>query len=142
MYRDFEFEMMQIIRIETPRDMPYISSDVATHIVTKLKANDPELLDGFLKGRAEYVIHQIINRRDGSTRSHARQMAKRNKFTDAVKEFEKGNRVPLTDFLSIVHVVQNGARKNIGKMNREELVFVAEDYFTRAEYNQLHATFL
>lgn len=60
--RDFAAEMRAVIEAEAAGG-PYVSAVVAAHIVDKLRATDPELLDGWLQaGAVQFLRHAISQR--------------------------------------------------------------------------------
>ncbi len=140
--RDYIAEMRAVIDAETAGG-PYVSAVVAEHIADKLRATDPDLLDGWLHQNAVFLIRHTINLRDCSTRSRARVVAKRNVFGTAAKEFETtGNVTALAGWLGVVHVIEDGSRKHLSEMSAADLTFVAADYEERARDNAMHAAFL
>lgn len=79
--RDFAAEMRAVIDTAT-EGTPYVARVVAGEIVEKLRANDPDLLAGWLDAHAESLLWQAINDRDRSARAHA-------KASRHVAEFER-----------------------------------------------------
>lgn len=138
--RDFAVEMRAIIDAETSAS-GYMSRLVANDIVAKLEANDPELLDGWLRAHAETLIWAAINTRDRSLRTHARQTANAGRFAAAAEAAEDGDMEPLQGFLSVPYVVQDGSRKRLADLTKDDLLFVAARYDVRAKENALNAAF-
>lgn len=141
MSRNFAADMRTVIDAETAHG-PYVSAVVAAHIVEKLDATDPELLNGWLREQAVNFLRHAINLRDCSVRSHARATATRSVFRDAAEKAEAGDMEALGTFLSVVHVIEDGSRMRLAEMRRPELVYVAETYDRRAAENALQAAFL
>ena len=141
MSRNYVAEMRAVIDSETASG-PYISAVVAEHIVDKLRATDPELLQGWLDQQAVNFLRHAINLRDCSARSHARATAGRSVFKDAADAAEAGDPEALGSFLSVVHVIEDGSRVRLAEMRKPELLFVAETYDRRAAENALQAAFL
>lgn len=141
MSRNFAAEMRGVIDAETAGG-PYISAVVAEHIVDKLRATDPELLQGWLDQQAVSILRHAINLRDCSVRSHARATAGRSVFKAAADAAAAGDAEALGTFLSTVHVVADGSRVRLAEMRKPELQFVAETYDRRAAENVLQAAFL
>lgn len=139
--RNYRAEMAALIEQETASG-GYVSALVAEHIVRKLAAIDPDLLDGWLREQAAFFIRHTINLRDCSTRTRARHQARRAEFAAAAGKFAEGDKGAMTSFLSLVHVVEDGTRKKLAAMTAADLTFVAEDYDARASENAMHATFL
>lgn len=139
--RDFIAEMRAVIDAETANG-PYVSAVVAEHIVEKLSANDPELLDGWLHVQAVSLIRHAINLMDCSKRSHARTATRRGVFAKAVEEHEKGNAEPLVVWLNVPFPVEDGSRKRLAELTAADLKFVAAEYENRAAENALTAAFM
>jgi hypothetical protein len=139
--RNYAAEMRALLDAETASG-PYISAVVAEHICEKLRATDPELLQGWLDQQAVNFLRHAINLRDCSVRSHARATAGRSVFKDAADAAEAGDTEALGTFLATVHVVADGSRVRLAEMRKAELQFVAEAYDRRAAENALQAAFL
>ncbi len=139
--RDYVSEMRAIVDAETAHGA-YISRAVAATVVEKLRVNDVELLDGWLYQQAEQFVWQMINDRDRSTRSHARQTSGRSTFADDAKKHAEGNSVPLVRWLTVPFAVADGTRKQLGTMTAEDLLFVADTYDARAVQNRMTAAFM
>jgi hypothetical protein len=139
--RDFRAEMRAVIDAETAAGN-YVSGLVAEHIVAKLTETDPDLLDGWLHANAAFLVRHFINLRDCSTRTSARTQARRAQFAAAAGKFADGDKGPITSFLGLVHVVEDGSRKKLADLTADDLAHVADDYEHRAAENQMHATFL
>lgn len=139
--RDYAAEMRAAIDAETSGG-PYISAVVAAHIVEKLMATDPDLLDGWLHAGAANFIRLSINHRDSSQRTHARMTAGRSVFRRAAEDYQEGDDEALANFLGTVYVVENGSRVRLGEMHKPDLLFAADAYQSRAAENALQEAFL
>lgn len=140
--RDYLAEMRAVMDAETSEG-PYVSAVVAEHIVRKLRAVDPDLLDGWLNQMAVFMVRHSINLRDCSTRTRARVVARRQQFADDATAFERGDRAAMAGWLQVVHVVDaEGTRKRLAEMTAADLTHVADDYEARASENLMHASFL
>jgi hypothetical protein len=139
--RDYRADMRDVIDAETAAGN-YVSAIVAEHIVRKLAVTDPDLLNGWLYANAAFFIRHFINLRDSASRTSARTQARRLEFATAAGKFEKGDAAPLTSFLGVVHVVEDGSRKKLADLTAADLNHVANDYEARAQENALHAMFL
>lgn len=139
--RDFIAEMRAIIDAETSSG-PYISGVVAEHIVEKLRANDPELLDGWLNVQAASFLRHAINLRDCSARTYARTATRRGVFAKAAQEHEAGNSAPLVRWLNVPFAVEDGSRKRLADLTAADLDFAASTYEARAAENAMTASFL
>lgn len=141
MSRDYVGEMRAVIDAETSHG-PYVSAVVAEHIVEKLTATDPELLDGWLHAQAEFLIRHTINLRDCSVRSRARAVSGRSVFAAAAEQHDAGDSRALAGWLQVIHVVEDGTRKRLAEMTADDLAYVADDYGRRARENAMHEAFL
>jgi hypothetical protein len=123
--------------IERHTNVPtYQTRIVAQDIVSYLLANDPDLLHGWLRIRAADLLHEVINRRDRSRRARGAIQRKLKNFNDTLEEFVAGNEQPVRSFLSAPYVInQENDRKYLRDMNREDLVYVADEYSNRAAAN-------
>lgn len=139
--RDYAAEMRTLIDAETSGG-PYVSPQVAEHIVNKLRATDPDLLNGWLQAQAVNFVRHAINLRDCSTRSHARATSGRSAFAAAAELHEAGAADAMSGWLDVVHPLEDGTRKRIADMTAVDLLAVADDYDARARENGLHAAFL
>jgi hypothetical protein len=140
--RDYIAEMRAVIAAETGEG-PYVSAVVAGHIARKLAVTDPDLLDGWLRAMAPFLIRHVINLHDCSTRTRARTGARRQQFAEDANAFERGNRSAMSHWLDIRHVVDDdGTRKRLADMTAADLTRVADEYDSRATENAMHATFL
>lgn len=139
--RDFIAEMRAIIDAETASG-PYVSPLVAEHIVEKLRANDPDLLDGWLHVQAVSFVRHAINLRDCSKRTHARTATRRGVFAKAVEEHEAGNSEPLVVWLNVPFPMEDGSRKPLADLTSADLKFVAAAYEHRANENAMTAAFM
>lgn len=139
--RNYAAEMRAIIDAETA-GTSYSSPVVAEHIVTKLRATDPDLLDGWLHSQAEFFIRHAINLRDCSTRTHARTAARRQAFGSDAKRHAGGESTAMVAWLNVPFAVEDGTRKRLGDLTADDLTFVADTYDSRARENAMTAAFL
>jgi hypothetical protein len=139
--RDVAAEMRATIDAETA-GAPYISRVVAEHIVSKLRATDPDLLYGWLDEQAEHIVWQAINDRDRSTRAQAKERARRVLFAGAADDHAAGDSQALTMFLAMPFPVADGRRKLLADLTADDLKFVAAEYERRAHENAMTAAFL
>lgn len=131
--RNYVAEMRAVIDAETAGG-PYESPVAAQRIVAKLRATDPDLLNGWLDSQAEHFVWQAINDRDRSVRSRVRTQARRTAFANAAEAFQSGGgKQALTSFLRMPFVVEDGTRKALADMTADDLNFAADEY-ERAEH--------
>jgi hypothetical protein len=141
MSRDYAADMRAVIDAETSQG-PYSSPVVAAHIVEKLQATDPDLLNGWLHAQAVNFIRHAINLRDCAVRTHTRTAARRSVFAADSRAHEAGDESALSGWLGVVHVVEDGSRKRLAEMTKNDLGYVADDYGRRAAENALAESFL
>lgn len=141
MSRDYAAEMRALIDKEATGT--YASPLVARDIVEKLRANDPELLQGWLDDQAVNFVRHAINLRDSGTRTHNRVTASRSVFRKAAEAAEAGDDEELrTHFLNEVYVIGNGMRAPLRDMAADDLVFAADSFAKRAKDNVMREAFL
>jgi hypothetical protein len=142
MSRDYAADMRAVIDAETAAG-PYVSAVVAEHIVDKLRATDPDLLNGWLDSQAAQLLRHAINLRDCSVRSHNRATQGRSVFRDAAEAAAAGDIEPLrSHFLAEVYVVEDGSRIRLADMRKPELLYAADTFQARARRNQMQEAFL
>jgi len=138
--RNYVQQMRDLIDQEAVGE--YVSGVVAAEIVGKLKANDPDLLIGWLGAQAIALVHQAINERDRSRRTHARTAAPRSVFSAAAERHERGDVQPLYRLLDTHYAVnQENLRKPLANMNGGDLEFVSARYQERATDAAMEAAF-
>ncbi len=138
--RDFVGEMRAVIDAEATGT--YVPGVVATAIVEKLRATDPELLHGWLDAQAPQIIRHAINLRDSSQRTAARHSRPRSVFAADAEAAEAGEPERLAGWLGTRFTVEDGSRKPLAEMAKDELLFAGDTYEARARENKLTAAFL
>jgi hypothetical protein len=132
MTRDYGAELRALIDATRSRGT-YNSRQLANEIVANLLANDAELLDGWLRLRAEELVWGVINGIDRRERAVVQSNAKRIAAGEAVRDFEQGSIDGLKGFLDVFYVVDAEAtRKRLGDLKAADLGFVAEKYSSQA----------
>lgn len=139
MSRDFAAEMRAVIDAEATGT--YVPIAVATHIAEKLRQTDPELLAGWLDAQAEQILRHTINLRDCSQRTAARHSQPRSVFAEDAAAAEAGEPERLAGWLGTRFTVEDGSRKPLAEMGKDDLLFVADAYEARARENRLTAAF-
>jgi hypothetical protein len=138
--RDYVSDMRAVIDREASGE--YISGVVAVEIVGKLRANDPDLLGGWLDAQAVTLVHQAVNDRDRSLRARARTTGPRSVFAEAASRHERGDSSALESMLDAPYVVNaEDLRKPLGAMTSSDLTFVADGYRGRAASAAMEAAF-
>jgi hypothetical protein len=124
-------------------DGPFVSAVVASHIVDKLRATDPDLLRGWLDFQAVGILRDAISTRERSTRSHARTARGRSVFAAAAERDAAGDDAAMVRFLDVRYVVDdNDTRVRLADLHKPELLFAASDYRRQANENLLEEAFL
>lgn len=141
MTRDYVAEVRAIVDVETERG-PYVPAQVADKVVAWLQHHDPELLTGFLQSHAARLVRTMINDRDRSARTHARQHASRSVFRGALAQFVAGQYNALDQWLTIPIAVDGNVRKPLATLTAEDLQHAASRYRDHAQRNAMMATFL
>lgn len=134
--RDYAHDMREVIDAACSGG-GYKPPQLATEIVAKLRANDVELLDGWLQAQAEHFIWQMINDIDRSRRTHARYAGPRGAFADAAQQYSNGQAGALRDFLTLRFTVADGSRPELAALTAADLTYVADDYERREQKNAL-----
>ncbi len=137
--RNFSSEMTAVIEKYTPVG-DYIAAEVATKIIDDLSAEDPALLDGWLRDSATALLtHHIGQRR----RAHLRAATVRRTvglvFGEAAEQYSASVAAGAPDasvfsvFEERLIVNGNYTARKIGQMRREDHLFVARQFGRRAE---------
>jgi hypothetical protein len=135
--RDYAGEMRRLIDQETVGT--YVPGIVATRIVDRLRAEDPDLLVGWLHRQAATFVREAINRRDSSLRTRARYHTPRSVFrADAVS----GDPERVRRWMDVRFTVEDGMHMPLRDMTKANLEFVAATYELRARGSWLQKTFL
>ena len=139
--RNYALEMRAVIDEATGQG-PYVPRQLATEIVEKLRANDDELLNGWLDEQAEHFVWQAINDRDRSVRAHARVHSRRRAFGIAAEKHQAGEKEALRDFLGMRFTVEDGSRRALAVLGADDLTFVAATYEQRERENAFMKVFM
>jgi hypothetical protein len=139
--RDYLAEMGTAIDEAVP-DGDYTAPLVAADLVDRLRADDPELLVGWLNLRAAVVLADVIARRSNSKRQAARVFAPRRAFAEAARGFEaSGEAVVLRPFAFEYVVDAANTRRAVAQMTARDCQFVADRHEETARSARLEASF-
>lgn len=105
---------------------------VATDLVATLRAEDSDLLEGYLLARAPSLLREEISARWRSDRARARRNLGRSQFSEAAKAFENGDAAAMAIFATRFCIGER-AWKPLGEMTGPDHLFVAESYFHNAK---------
>lgn len=110
------------------------TSVVAAEIASKLRAEDPDLLSGWLDLNAEQFITRFLGDQARSRRSHAVSSRPRSAFARAAERFASGDREPLYSIFSDTTFVvdEEKTHKSVGSMTKADHLFVSNDYGQQA----------
>jgi hypothetical protein len=153
--RNFSGEFNAVVEGFLPAG-DYIAAQVAAAVLGHLRRHDPELLAGYLDERAEALVTEELSHRRRLAAKAALAQAPRGLFRAAVAGFEGhlaeraaglaagtlgGDPVPLSVFAQ--HLVVNGRNlaRPIGRMTRRDVLYVAEQYASRARSAELENAF-
>lgn len=132
--RDYLAEMSALINAVLP-DGDYVAPVVAHDLVEKLRANDTELLTGWLDVRAEVTMTAYISDRIKNRRNASRESAARTAFASAAERFSAtGDGPAMREALvqrpfDAEHVVNESLlRRKVGEMTGVDHTFVANEY--------------
>lgn len=144
MSRDFTVEMRALLDRHLAGDEPYNAATIASKLVSQLRAQDPDLLAGWLDERAEEILRDAIARIDASSRGHARATGGRQAFAHAFRDHDAGQDPDaMQRFLDSRWTVgEDQLRKTLRSMTRADCVQVAEAYEDRARRNGMQAAFM
>lgn len=125
--RDYLAEMHAVLTAaisdtETPNPV------VAQDIVDKLRANDPDLLNGWLHLRAAAIVCEHLGRIDHSERRHTRAVAAGRAFAEAAARHEAGEADAMAGFEARYVINDDGARRRVADMTGPDHLFVAGKY--------------
>lgn len=138
--RNYAQEMRELIdKMATGEYAPPL---LAAQLVNRLRAEDPELLAGWLDDQAVQFLRHAINLRDAAIRTHNRRVQSRSVFSGAVAAYQGGDRYALVGFQEEHYSVASGAKKPFGQMTHEDLLYAAEAYKQRKDQNALQEAFL
>jgi len=120
MERDYLAEMQTVIDAETAKP-GYVAPLLARDIVEKLRANDPELLAGWLDLQAVDILREVINRQDRSARARTAFGATRAAFRQvaedaAAADTPDGARRVVADWLERRETLADGRHIPLGDM--------------------------
>jgi hypothetical protein len=140
--RNYASDMRAVIDAETGEGS-YAAPIVAEHIVAKLRATDPELLNGWLQEQAVNFLRHAINLRDCSVRTHNRLTARRSVFREAREALENGDPEPMrSNFLGEMYLTEDGTKVPLREMRKAELTYAADDFAARVRDNAMREAFL
>lgn len=136
--RDYLAEMDKKIADATA-GTEWIAPVVAAKLHADLLADDPELLDGWLRAIAPEVLRQAIGNRSRAARLAARHGAKPRAFAAAA---EAGDTAALVGMFAVDYVVApDRTRKRAGDMTGPDHEYVAGEYADTANTARLLAAF-
>lgn len=140
--RDYMGDMRRYVDAATDGSGPYHPRVVASDVITRMRVEDPELLNGWLHVGAEHFVWQMILDRDRSRRSHTRHASPRREFANASASAAAGDYDPLRGFLNMPFSVEDGSRRRLRTLRGDDLRYVASNYQAIAHRNAMMSAFL
>lgn len=141
MSRDYLTDMNEAIEQAIP-DGDYTAPLVAADLVDRLRAEDPDLLSGWLELKAAVFLADAVARRSNSRRQAARVAAPRRAFAEAARSFSAdGDATVLRPFAAEYVVDEDNTRRTVARMTAEDCRFVAGRYDETARQAKLEASF-
>lgn len=139
--RDYLADMNAAIEDAIP-DGDYTAPLVAADLVERLRAEDPDLLTGWLELKAAVFLADAVARRSNSRRQAARVGAPRKVFAEAARSFAgSGDATVLSPFAAEFVVDEENTRRTVARMTAEDCRFVAGRYDETARQAKLEASF-
>lgn len=142
--RDYNLEFQRFAARFIP-DSDYVLAVVADRVVKVLAAEDPDLLDGWLRLNAANFVTQFLGDQDRAARNRRNAESPRRAFSSAAKEFAAGDATGLGRIRSLFDerfvVNQDNVRRRLGDMTAADHLFVAGEHTRRANTAKLEAAF-
>jgi hypothetical protein len=138
--RDYAAEMHAVVDAElaAPQIMvPLLAKD----LTEKLRADQPDLLAGWLDAQAPQALADYIGRRLSSCRALARIHGRRTAFGAAAERFEAGDTSAVADWLA-THYHGPRGQQHLGAFDHADLEYGRDAYAERAASNGFEAAFL
>lgn len=128
MSRDYLTDMNEAIE-ETIPDGDYTAPLVAADLVDRLRAEDPDLLTGWLELKAAVFLADAVARRSNGRRQAARVAQPRRAFAEAARSFaDTGDAAVLRPFAAEYVVDAENTRRTVAQMTGTDHLFVADRY--------------
>lgn len=141
MSRDYLADMNEAIENAIP-DGDYTAPLVAADLVDRLRAEDPDLLTGWLELKAAVFLADAVARRSNSKRQLARVGAPRRAFAEAARSFgSDGDAVVLRPFAAEYVVDEENTRRAVAQMTGADHLFVAARYEDTEKRAKLEKSF-
>lgn len=142
--RDYPAEMTALIE-EATTGSDWVPALVAEKLIDRLKADDPDLLNGWLHTLAPQLLTDAISTRERSARTTARRRAGARAFEAARQAAESGNADALTVFsgsFAVTFVISDDdTRRRVADMTGADHKFVAAGYAREANTAKMLAAF-
>lgn len=136
--RDYRADMDEVLRLKVPASN-FIPAVTAAEVVAWLRANDPDLLAGWLDVVAVPIITERISRHLRAERSRAGASARARAFSEAADMFETSGDRSVFDTLHPVN--DSNLRKRVRDMTRNDHLYVADQYQMTEHTARLEAAF-
>jgi len=140
--RNYLTDMSAAIEAATPDGADYIAPLVAADLVERLRAEDPDLLHGWLDLKASVFLADVIARRSNSKRQTARAAAPRKAFAEAAERFQETHDPIVLSPFAFEYVIDDAnTRRTVARMTALDCRFVAERYEDTARSARMEASF-
>ena len=125
--RDYSADMLAVLADALPNG-DVVLPVVAAELAGKLRANDPDLLAGWLDLHAEHVLTDVLGMRLRSGRARHRAQAGASAFAEASAARDAGDGEALSVF-DLRYVVGDDNRwRRLGEMTAVDHLYVADHY--------------
>lgn len=140
MARDYPAEMTALIE-ESTQGSDWVPALVAEKLIDRLKADDPDLLNGWLHTLAPQLLTDAISMRERSIRTVTRRRASARAFGKASEAAESGDLTEIGSFAVTYAIDDDNTRRRVADMSGADHQFVASDYTRKAKRSQMLAAF-
>jgi hypothetical protein len=130
--RDINAQILELIRSSIPTGSGWSPSVVAEQIVTELRADDPELLDLWLRDNAAKFIQSHLTRILSADRSKARTSLGARSFQAAAARFAAGD-IDALSVYELSYAVEDGTQKLVMDMIGRDHLYIAERFGMEAK---------
>lgn len=121
----------------------FVPAILAHDLVTRLREEDPALLEEWLDLHAEELMRNTVNTIIRARRTYARHNASKSVFANAVQRAEAGEPALLEGFLEQQFTVNaDHTRKRLADMYKEEVLYASQMFNRLARSHQMQAAFL
>ena len=143
--RDIIAELKDMIDAETAHGS-FVASEVAEHIVEKLRAQDPALLQAFLDEQAVAAVTRLIlnlhTLRKAAAKRGVQRRTGRSVFAETLDAHDSGDTAALAGWLGTVVEADAGRMIHLRDCRKGDLEYAASRYAQREKSNRFERMFL